>query len=260
MNAIAQVHVMAQRRMTPDDYRAERERIEQTYGSNSAEAGAHRDQALAALYHRSGWTQDELAKVEGAKPQYVARRLVFGRFLSFSPSGRNPQNLTERRFRSYWEQTEKDPNERVRFAAVLRLMEDETVLSRSTAQKKEIANAVLAKFADGKPHKLETICHHVGESPEEVRSVLDLMVQRGTYGTCAERIRKGTSPIVRYSIVRSSGEALDKATLRRVLHEELEPLLNGLAEQGGKNAATVSISTVAHLTAELRKVLEKLAK
>ena len=69
---------------------------------------------MRALQPRSGWTQDELAKVEGAKPQYVARRLVFGRFLSFSPSGRNPQNLTERRFRSYWEQTEKNPNERVR--------------------------------------------------------------------------------------------------------------------------------------------------
>lgn len=82
-----------------------------------------REQALAALYHRTGWTQDELAKVERVDRTTVARRILFGRFLDFVPSGHNgtkpPRNLTERRFRSYWERTTSS-NERQRFAEVKR--------------------------------------------------------------------------------------------------------------------------------------------
>lgn len=90
MNAVAQVHVMAPRRMTPDDYRAERERIRQTYGDNAKDANGLREQALAALYHRSGWTQDELAKVEGISRPQMTMRLLFGRFLGFVAAGNIP--------------------------------------------------------------------------------------------------------------------------------------------------------------------------
>jgi hypothetical protein len=41
---------------------------------------------LAALFHRSNWTQEQLAKKEGKAQSWVARRLLFGR-------------LTEWRFR-----------------------------------------------------------------------------------------------------------------------------------------------------------------
>lgn len=68
---------------------------------------------MRVLYHRSGWTQDELAKVEGCSRQKITQQVLFGRFLAFATTGSNPRNLTERRFRSYWEATEKNPNERV---------------------------------------------------------------------------------------------------------------------------------------------------
>ncbi len=54
---------------------------------------------MRALYHRSGWTQDELAKVEGCDRSKMARRLLFGRFLANVPNGTKPKNLTEGRFR-----------------------------------------------------------------------------------------------------------------------------------------------------------------
>ena len=73
------------------------------------------------LFHRSGWTQEELAKKEGKSQRWVSYRLVFGRFLLFSTTGANasklPFNVTERRFRLYYERT-TGMNERQRFAEV----------------------------------------------------------------------------------------------------------------------------------------------
>ena len=68
------------------------------------------------LFYRSGWTQDELAKKEGKSQNYISERLTFGRFLNFIATAINletfPKNLTEFRFRGYWQQTDKSGNER----------------------------------------------------------------------------------------------------------------------------------------------------
>jgi hypothetical protein len=84
---------------------------------------------------------------------------LFGRFLVNMPMGINPEiplySLTERRFREYWSRTE-GTNERQRFAAVLKLMQSETVL-RAPAMLRGIGKAIAEEFADDKWHKLETI-------------------------------------------------------------------------------------------------------
>ena len=63
------------------------------------------------MFVRSGWTQEALAAKEKKSPQWIAQRIRFGRFLSFSTDVENlknlPKNLSERRFRSYWERTGK---------------------------------------------------------------------------------------------------------------------------------------------------------
>jgi hypothetical protein len=96
---------------------------------------AKRDQAMAEFFYRSGWTQEELAKKEGKSRQWIEKRLRFGRFLSFATSVANselaPNNLTEGRFRSYWERTEGS-NERQRlFGAVLKLLQEQTVVKQA---------------------------------------------------------------------------------------------------------------------------------
>ena len=70
----------------------------------------YRDQELAKLFYASGWTQQELADKEGKSQQGIGQHLRLGMFISwFTTTGSKhenlPKNLTERRFRSYWEVT-----------------------------------------------------------------------------------------------------------------------------------------------------------
>jgi hypothetical protein len=84
-----------------------------TYERNAAElstsaaneANGKREQALAALFYRSNWTQEELAKKEGKGKSWISQRLVFGRFLSFAANSTIVEKLTEGRFRAYWDRT-----------------------------------------------------------------------------------------------------------------------------------------------------------
>ena len=52
----------------------------------------------------------ELAKAEGCTQRLISYRVCFGRFLAFSINGSIPRNLTERRFRAYWERTDGAAN------------------------------------------------------------------------------------------------------------------------------------------------------
>ena len=110
------------------------------------------DETLAKLFAWSGWTQEELATKEHKAPQHIARALRFGRFLNFSPTGENPEtlpkSLSERRFREYWERTDKtETNERIRFVAVQRFIAAEVSLRRGNRPR--ISPAIIERFADG---------------------------------------------------------------------------------------------------------------
>jgi hypothetical protein len=66
-------------------------------GDKRADAPAKYDQALASLFYRSGWTQEELAKKEGKSQRWISYHLLFGRFLHFSTTCSNfqiPPNLS----------------------------------------------------------------------------------------------------------------------------------------------------------------------
>lgn len=255
MNAVM---ALAPRKMTAEQYQAEKQQLLATYGENKSEANGLREQALAALYHRTGWTQNELAKVEGVSQQHVGRWLLFGAFLAFTPTGCNtqkpPRNLTERKFRSYWERTDKSDNDRQRFAAVARMIEDNLRVVEQRAPNPALATQVIDEFADGKWHKEATIKSHIDAPAEDIDAVLHKMHTRGSYHVHCDRRQSGKSH--EYRIVKGGGKRVDVATLM----QELRPLLDGLYAEGKKNAATFSGVAVATLAKRIENAIEQLAK
>jgi hypothetical protein len=107
-------------------------------------AQSHDDQALAKLFTErfecGGWTQGELAQREGRSQAWVTFRLRFGRFLHFTARMvAKPDSLvadlTERRFRALWAQTDKSAHEELRFHQIIKLLcVDEVTFERHPAQ------------------------------------------------------------------------------------------------------------------------------
>jgi len=242
-------------RMTDAEYEFERQRLRETYGDSSIEAAAKRDQAMATLFIRSGWTQDKLAEKESTTQSNIAKRLRFGRFLSFSPTGLNaettPNNLTERRFRSYWDQTDKkEPNERIRFRAVHALIAENTAL-RAQARPK-IGKELVATFGDGKWHSPDQMAARLDVEVDLVEATLTTMRERpgGTYGAKAERKRVGKG--FHYRIFKA-----DKTVNSTELTEKLAPIIKKLLVEGKKNAATASPGSVLILAGNLQQLLDE---
>jgi hypothetical protein len=234
-------------RMTEAEYDAARAEL----APDKAAAGIRWEQQLASLFYRSGWTQDELAKKEGKGKSWIAQRLVFGRFLAFAANSTMVENLTERRFRDYWDRTAEhgSGNERMRFKAVLDLMQSETMLSRphvNTGYPKKI----VAKFADSKWHSLPVIAKHLDAPDEdEVARSLAGMVKHGWGSATTETKTVGTVKHFRFF-------KNDKMISSSELTDKLTPILEGLEAEGKKTMATMAPAKVAILAHQLRKLLK----
>jgi len=241
-------------RMSEADYDRERAALRATYGDSSVDAAAKRDQALAHLFYRSNWTQEELAKKEDKSPQRIAQSLRFGRFLDFSTvvekSEKPPHNLTERRFRAYWEQTDKrGGNERQRFMVVLDLMRGDTALMRT--RRDYIGKDIIKEFADGKWHRLDTIIAKINADESQITETLRLMGRPGgTHGGKAERKQAGQS--ISYRIFRN-----ERQISTTEIAEKLAPIIEHLKAEGKKNTTTMSPGTVARLAALLQQQLDE---
>jgi hypothetical protein len=252
LGASMNVIVPIRNRMSEQEYEAERERLRATYGDSNVEAAAKRDQALAALFHRSGWTQEELARKEEKTQPWVVYRLRFGRFLNFITTVIKteslPANLTERRFRALWEQTDKDaPKEEFRFRAVIKMLQSESVMA---PRRPPIGAKIKERFADGKWHNLDVITEKIGADRDHVRETLDAIAKNQTYNCRAEKKRVGTG--FAYRLFK-----LDRAIPSSELLEKLSPIVKGLEEQGRQSAAAASPQVVLVLAHQLRKLLDE---
>jgi hypothetical protein len=236
-------------RMTEQDYERERAAL----GARK-DANAKWDQQLALLFAKSGWTQEQLAAKEGKSQSWIDYRLRFGRFLNFTTTVVNPEiplnSLTERRFREFWSLTEGN-NERQRFAAVLKLMQEGTFL-RQPPVLKGLGKAIAAEFADGKWHKLETIVAATERSETDVSKVLG---QFTTKRKCPEGISgcevKPVGASRAYRIFPTV-----KLISSVELQEKLGPIIEALAIEGKKPTPRLSAALIAGLAVKLQRHLD----
>ena len=111
------------------EYERARQELENFYGSPDGDASvlaAKRDQAFAKLFYDSGWTREKLAEREARSLGWVNFKLRLARFIEYATNNTTVlfETLTERAFRSYWEQTNKGNEDDARFAEVIRLMQE----------------------------------------------------------------------------------------------------------------------------------------
>lgn len=236
--------------MSEIDYDMERARLHELYGDSQKTAGAKRDQALAVLFARSGWTQEKLAAKEGKSHDWMSLRLRFGRFLNFSTTVENselPVNLTEWRFRKHWGQTASHAKDEVRFREVLKRIRAEPI---TAPRRPAIGDAIKEQFADGQWHAVDDISAAVGADADHVTDTLKNISQHQTYGCKAERKRGPGGGqqwrLFKLDRVVSSGELLNKLT----------PIIKDLEDEGRSSAAAASPARVAILAHKLRKLLD----
>lgn len=244
-------------RMSEAEYDAERSRLRDAYGDNPAQAGAKREQALAILFENSHWSQEELAKKEGKSQTHIAKLLRFGRFLNISSMELITETvlsgLNERRFRDYWNKTEKTAgadradSERDRFEAIIELMKD------PPGKRVKLTSGTIAEiFGDGEWHLLKDIAAKVADGDEKnTEATLQALLYPRTQKAKAERRKHGKS--FEYRIFTDIGDSVPTSEIRT----KLGPILKKLTSEGKKNMATMSPGTVAMLAFEIEKLLKE---
>jgi len=247
--------------LTDEQFDLRLQQIDDQAAAMQERVNAFRDQELARLFHQCGWTQQRIADKVGKSQNWVCYQLRFGAFLEFITSGDNstkpPKNLTERKFRGYYERTTEE-KEDLRFADVLKLMEEESYLELVPKGRRdpEVSELILDQFADGKWHYLETIVKGVGKPEEAVKTRLRFMRERGTKGVFCESRKAGRS--TQYRIVK--GRANPKRIIVDALKQELGPLLDELRCEGKKHVAERSNARIMQLVYDIEKLIDRMAK
>jgi hypothetical protein len=184
--------------------------------------------------------------------QTIDHHLRFGRFLDFAPQGANLGNLTFKAFRDqWWPKTVGETNERIRFGAVARLIEESSL---AAPRRKQIVKPLIDEFADGKWHRADTAAKHLDTTEEHVKAILDpLTWDASRYRATAEIQKVGRS--FKFSIFKQ-----DRTISLTEIITKLTPIVDDLTFQGERAPDTVSTTTIARIAQQLRNLIDEWAE
>lgn len=265
--------------MSEQHFDARLKHIEEQYQAKREGADAYRDQEMARLFEECGWTQERIAErvseLSGKRitQSRVSRRLVFGRFLKFMPSGHKGEpefssgkpswltNLTERRFREHWKRTKG--RERERFAAVAHALEHGIPHGfDALIDKPGIGKATAEALADGKWYTVSQITASVEESlpgatEEQVREAVRNLRARPPQGQELKTKKIGKKCQYRLG-KRSARPGGRESSFLEELMARAAPLLDELDELGRMSMARLSPGLVRNVAFRIRKLFESL--
>lgn len=273
--------------MSEQHFDAQLRHIEEQTAARQERVDGYRDQELARLFLESGWSQEQLAvhlaKTWGKEvsPDWVAKRLRFGRFLSFfntsgieeeapGASFKLPANLTERAFRTFWEATEAGGNysghkasteaaladERRRFGEVVEALKGAGLRRRG----KPVKKAIIAVAGRGQWLTAEQLREQVAEKLNDLVTTADVTdcLQKHIHPTPESpyRLEKtGEGETKKYRVVKVRGQVVGKKQIAEWTHQ-LVPLLNDLIREAQKDRVEVSLSALCALASKIKKVVE----
>jgi hypothetical protein len=272
--------------LTEQQFDAKLTHIEEQASAMQERVDAYRDQQMAKLFIESDWSQEQLARHlarrwgKEVSRQWITCRLRFGRFISFfATTGSKeqpwklPRNLTERRFRGYWERTTAQvesrghksqtmaavEDEKRRFAEVLELMQDNSELHRNP----KAVKAALLKGAVGKGFKtVGELCELIADDlpgdllAEDVVNSLSRwkITAKSPYRLEIAMTKSGK----KYKIVPIKGAVLETKTIKKWA-PELIPLLEVLIAECKKPRVTVDTVTLSVTAQKIEKILGEIS-
>jgi hypothetical protein len=240
--------------MSDEEYDRRHAELDATYGKDRREAGIRREQELARLFWRSGWTQERLAERERISQAEASRRIVFGRFLDFIPSSINAEiptkTLTLGRFQTFWRQTDSIGNERKRFQQVIDLMLAEATMAEVKVDSNELARKIIDEYGDGEWHQFATLVDFLGEDEKVCKAALDKVGKSRSIRAKLETKPFGAS--IKFRIFR-----LHDAVSVDELKQKLVPIIKELQDEGRKGVARISGPQVTSLAIRLQRLLDE---
>ncbi len=245
--------------MTEKQFDDRLKEIEQKYGAKREEADAGEDQEVSRLFEECGWTQEKIAGRMGKKQPWVSKRLCFGRFLKFIPTGNNfLATLTERTFGRHWSKTKGKESERFRQVADLIAGCSLPGNYANMLTKPGYAAVVKESLADGKWHKGEALLADLeakfpGVTREQLHGVLTGL-RRPQDGKRLERRTKVSGSQYRLAEVPATADKAQAAVA--ALREQAEPLLDELYALRRRHLGSITPGECERLAIQLRRLFE----
>ena len=245
--------------MTPEEFQEEKRQLVARLGATAKEGTQKWAQGFARLYARSEWTQRQLAQAEQISQQRVTQLLNFGRFLLFlTTTGSQIKEPGERQYRTLWVSSDKNHAESARFESILTQLDQQHGQQEPAHNRhavRRVSTQIIERFADGKWHQMREIAQTVEAESATVKTILDRMVEEGTFKIYAEK-RPTSHGSFSYRLVKGGKKKIDLTAFQT----ESEGIVDEMWKYCTGHQVSFDQTTMRLLVAKLRQMIDKMAR